>query len=125
MSKLLDVVRNLLRTGHYSYRTEQTYINWIRQFIIFHSKRHPAENGSAGKSLNSSPLVVNRHVASSTAFAASIFRAAHLFCAKLCATFITPLVPNRLKPFPVVRLLRAGGVYTSLEKHFVTLKWRV
>ena len=46
MSQLLDQVRNLIRIRHYSYRTEQTYIHWIKQFILFHNKRHPAEIGA-------------------------------------------------------------------------------
>ena len=45
MPKLLEQVRNLIRTRHYSYRTEQTYIHWIKQYIFFHGKRHPAEIG--------------------------------------------------------------------------------
>jgi hypothetical protein len=36
MPKLLNEVRNVMRTRHYSLRTEKTYINWIKQFIIFH-----------------------------------------------------------------------------------------
>jgi len=43
--KLLDQVRETLRTKHYSYRTEQTYVDWIKRFIIFHNKRHPKEMG--------------------------------------------------------------------------------
>lgn len=42
MPKLLEQVRNLIRTRHYSISTEQAYLNWIRQFILFHGKRHPA-----------------------------------------------------------------------------------
>lgn len=42
MPKLLEQVRNELRTRHYSYRTEQTYLQWIKQFILFHGKRHPS-----------------------------------------------------------------------------------
>jgi hypothetical protein len=42
MPKLLDQVRDLIRLRHYSYRTEQTYLYWIRQFILFHKKRYPA-----------------------------------------------------------------------------------
>ena len=34
--KLLDVVRDVLRTKHYSYRTEQTYVDWIKRYILFH-----------------------------------------------------------------------------------------
>ncbi len=43
--KLLDEVRNSLRTQNYSYRTEKTYVNWIRKFILFHNMRHPREMG--------------------------------------------------------------------------------
>src|SRR5947207_10403694 len=41
--KLLDQVRDIIRRKHYSIRTEQAYIDWIRRFILFHGKRHPAE----------------------------------------------------------------------------------
>ena len=41
--KLLDQVRYAIRTRHLSFRTEQAYVKWIRSFILFHSKRHPAE----------------------------------------------------------------------------------
>ena len=43
--KLLDQVREQLRLKHYSYRTEETYIHWIKRYILFHSKRHPNEMG--------------------------------------------------------------------------------
>jgi integrase-like protein len=45
--KLLDQVRDAIRTRHYSYRTEEAYVGWIRRFILFHNKRHPAEMGKA------------------------------------------------------------------------------
>ena len=41
--KLLDQVRQAIRTRHYSPRTEESYIHWIKRFIFFHNKRHPAE----------------------------------------------------------------------------------
>jgi integron integrase len=41
--KLLDQMRNILRRRHYSYRTEQTYVDWVRRFILFHQKRHPRD----------------------------------------------------------------------------------
>ena len=41
--KLLDQVRQAIRTRHYSPRTEETYAGWIKRFIFFHDKRHPAE----------------------------------------------------------------------------------
>ncbi|MBW2741713.1 MAG: phage integrase N-terminal SAM-like domain-containing protein [Deltaproteobacteria bacterium] len=43
--KLLDQVRNRIRCKHYSIRTEQAYIEWIKKFIFYHGKRHPAEMG--------------------------------------------------------------------------------
>ncbi|PKO84758.1 MAG: hypothetical protein CVU17_00805 [Betaproteobacteria bacterium HGW-Betaproteobacteria-11] len=41
--KLLDQVRNKIRFKHYGLSTENTYISWIRQFILHHGKRHPGE----------------------------------------------------------------------------------
>ena len=45
--KLLDQVRDAIRLRHYSIRTEQVYINWIKRFILFHNKRHPTEMAEA------------------------------------------------------------------------------
>ena len=39
--KLLDQVRAAIRVRHYSLRTEDTYVHWIKRFIFFHNKRHP------------------------------------------------------------------------------------
>jgi site-specific recombinase XerD len=41
--KLLDQVRDVIRRKHYSIRTEQAYIDWIKRFIVYHGKRHPGE----------------------------------------------------------------------------------
>jgi hypothetical protein len=41
--KLLDRLREALRSRHYSPRTEQTYRHWLKRFIFFHNVRHPAE----------------------------------------------------------------------------------
>lgn len=46
--KLLDELRDRLRTKHYSYRTEQAYVDWVRRYILFHGKRHPREMGGPG-----------------------------------------------------------------------------
>jgi hypothetical protein len=43
--KLLDQVRYVIRAKHYSIRTEESYIQWIKRFILFHNKRHPEEMG--------------------------------------------------------------------------------
>ncbi len=43
MPKLLQQVRQLIRTRHYSIRTEKAYVSWIKDYILFHHKRHPTE----------------------------------------------------------------------------------
>ena len=45
--KLLDQLADVLRAKHYSYRTEQSYVHRVRQFILFHDKRHPREMGAS------------------------------------------------------------------------------
>ncbi len=44
--RLLDRVREALRARHYSRRTEDAYVAWIRRYILFHRKRHPAGTGT-------------------------------------------------------------------------------
>jgi integron integrase len=76
MPKLLEQARVQLRTRHYSYRTEQTYLHWIKQFILFHDKRHPALLGSDDIGTFLSHLAVERTVSASTqnqALAALLF----------------------------------------------------
>ena len=43
--RLLDQVRGALRRKHYSLRTEEAYLGWVRRFILFHGKQHPASLG--------------------------------------------------------------------------------
>ena len=45
--RLLDRVRDAIRARHYSRSTEKTYVHWIKRYIFFHGKRHPAEMGAA------------------------------------------------------------------------------
>jgi integrase-like protein len=45
--KLLDQVRDVSRRKHFSIRTEQTYVDWIKRYILFHGKRHPGEMAEA------------------------------------------------------------------------------
>jgi integron integrase len=74
--KLLDRVRWRLRAKHYSIRTEQAYIEWIRRFILFHRKRHPDEMGEQEISEFLSHLAVEKNVSASTqnqAFSALLF----------------------------------------------------
>ena len=46
--RLLDQVREDIRERHYSYRTEKQYVSWIRRYILFSGRRHPAELGGPG-----------------------------------------------------------------------------
>jgi len=64
--KLLDQVRDAIRRKHYAYRTEETYVSWIRQYILFHNKRHPQEMGAAEIETFLTYLAQERHVAAST-----------------------------------------------------------
>jgi len=64
--KLLERVRQVIRRKGYSYRTEQAYVQWIRRFILFHGKRHPASMGPAEIEAFLTHLAVERHVAPST-----------------------------------------------------------
>jgi len=74
--RLLDQVRAAIRVRHYSRRTEDTYVHWIRRFILFHAKRHPQEMGEREVTAFLTYLAVNKNVAASTqnqALAAILF----------------------------------------------------
>ena len=74
--RLLDQVRDALRVRHYSLRTEDSYLQWIKRFILFHNKRHPLEMGEQEITAFLTHLAVNKHVAPSTqnqALAAILF----------------------------------------------------
>jgi integron integrase len=64
--RLLDQVRGAIRVRHDSYRTEETYVDWIRRFILFHGKRHPAEMGAPEVARFLSHLALRAHVSAST-----------------------------------------------------------
>jgi integrase-like protein len=72
--KLLDQVRDIIRRKHYSIRTEQAYIDWIKRFIIYHGKRHPGEMAEEevaeflthlARDLNVAASTQNQHVKAS------------------------------------------------------------
>jgi integron integrase len=64
--KLLDQVRDVLRRKHFSLRTEQAYLGWIRRFILFHRKRHPREMAGREATEFLTHLAREGHVAAST-----------------------------------------------------------
>ncbi|MCP4237205.1 MAG: integron integrase [Aestuariibacter sp.] len=65
-SPFLEEVRQLMRVQHYALRTEQSYIEWIKRFILFHDKRHPKEMGEKEVAAFLTHLSVNRNVAPAT-----------------------------------------------------------
>jgi len=84
--KLLDRVRWHMRVKHYSIRTEQAYVEWIKRFILFHRKRHPNEMGERQITEFLIHLAVDKHVAASTqnqAFTALLFLYQHVLERKL------------------------------------------
>ncbi|MGE5467916.1 MAG: integron integrase [Ignavibacteria bacterium] len=64
--RLLDQVRGKLRMKHYSLRTEQTYVDWIKRFILHSGKRHPRDMGAAEIEAFLTHLAVVGKVAAST-----------------------------------------------------------
>src|SRR5262249_15995002 len=66
MAKLLDRVRDRVRVLHYSVRTEDAYVQWIKRYILFHGKRHPREMGASEIEGFLTDLAVQQKVAAST-----------------------------------------------------------
>ncbi|MCP4763150.1 MAG: integron integrase, partial [archaeon] len=79
--KLLDQVRAKLRTKHYSYETEKTYIYRIKEFIVYHKKKHPNQMEEKEVEAHLTWLATVRKVSSSTqnqAFCAILFLYKHI-----------------------------------------------
>jgi site-specific recombinase XerD len=64
--KLLEQVRDAIRVRHYSIRTEQAYLDWIKRFILFHDKRHPREMSETEVTQFLTHLARDGNVAAST-----------------------------------------------------------
>ncbi len=64
--RLLDQVRAVLRRKHYSLRTEEAYISWVKRYVLFHQKRHPREMGLPEVEAFLTDLAVVQQVAAST-----------------------------------------------------------
>lgn len=74
--RLLDQLRERIRYCHYSLRTEQAYVFWVRRFVRFHLPRHPRAMGAPEVEAFLTHLAMERHVAPSThkqALAAVLF----------------------------------------------------
>ncbi len=64
--KLLDQVRDAIRAKHYSIRTEEAYVHWIKRYILFHNKRHPSAMREREVSEFLNHLAIRQKVSSST-----------------------------------------------------------
>lgn len=64
--KILEQLRDVIRLKHYAYRTEQTYVDWVYRFIVFHNKRHPRDMGIPEIEAFLTYLAVQKKVAPST-----------------------------------------------------------
>ena len=122
--KLLDQVRDRLRVKHYSMKTETLYVHWIKRFILFHGKRHPADMGSSEIEAFLTHLAVDGQVSASTQNQAL---SALLFLYKEVLVLDLPLLENvvrakRPQRLPVVLtrtevravLVRMKGVYALM-----------
>ena len=86
--KLLDRVRDAIRTRHYSRRTEQAYVDWIRRYIAFHRMTHPAQLGASDVSQFLTWLAVDRRASASTqnqALSALLFLYTHVLAIEIPA----------------------------------------
>lgn len=101
--RLLDQVRDRLRTKHYAYRTEQAYVDWVRRYILFHQKRHPRDMGGPEIESFLTYLATERNVAASTqtqALCALLFLYKHVLNVELPA--LDAVRAKRPKRLPVV-----------------------
>ena len=110
--KLLDRYREALRNLHYSLRTERTYTGWVRQFILYHDKRHPLEMGTAEINDFVTYLVNRKSVSASTqnqAISAILFLYRNVLQIELDETALLPIRPGRPKRVPTVLSTREAN----------------
>jgi integron integrase len=119
--RLLDRVRQRLRVMHYSYRTEQQYVLWVRRFVLFHDKRHPDGMGAAEVETFLNDLAITQKVSAATqnqALAAILFLYRHVLGRELpwLDHLVRARMPQRLPVVLSVQETRAvlsqlDGVY--------------
>ena len=103
--KLLDLVRDKIRFKHYSYSTEKTYVYWIKQYILFHHKRHPIEMEKREIEMFLTHLAVEKKVSPTTqnqAFSAILFLYKEVLGIDMREQNIQALRAKERKHIPVV-----------------------
>ena len=101
--KLLDQLRDVLRRKHYSLRTEEAYVYWVKRYILFHNKRHPQEMARPEIEAFLNHLAVTENVAASTqnqAFSALLFLYQHVL--NIDIQNVNALRAKKPKRLPVV-----------------------
>jgi integron integrase len=125
--KLLDQYSEFLRNRHYSLRTEKTYISWVRQYILYHRKRHPREMGVAEINDFITHLVNQKTVSASTqnqAISAILFLYRNVLNIQLEEDALIPIRPTRPKRVPTVLsrdeakkvIARMDGIYQLMAQ---------
>lgn len=113
--KLLDQLREVLRLKHYSYRTEQSYVDWVRRFILFHNKRHPADMGAPEIRAFLAHLATEGNVSASTqnqALSALLF----LYREVLHKEIDSVLLPSAKRPQRLPTVLTRDEVFRLLNQ---------
>ncbi|MCZ2127440.1 MAG: integron integrase [Anaerolineales bacterium] len=103
--KLLDQYRDAIRLKQYSPRTEKTYVGWVREYILFHNKRHPREMGVDEINRFITHLVVERRASASTqnqAISAILFLYRNVLNVSLDSAALGFIRPKRGKRVPTV-----------------------
>lgn len=103
--KLLDQYSDILRVKRYSPRTEETYILWAKNFILYHNKRHPKDMGVDEIGQFLTHLATNKKVSASTqnqAFSAILFLYRHVLHIELDELALAEFRPQRAKTIPTV-----------------------
>ena len=114
--RLLDRVRHTIQARHYSRRTEEAHVHWIRRYIVFHRKTHPSEMGATEIFRFLTSLAVERQVSASTqnqALSALLFLYKHVL-----GTELGPLdhVPRARMPIRVPVVLSRDEVSKILKE---------
>ncbi len=103
--KLLEVVRDKIRIKHYSLKTEQSYLGWIKRYILFHNKKHPVEMGKPEIEAFLTHLAVEKKVSPTTqnqAFSAILFLYKEVLGIDMSDQNIQALRAQERKHIPVV-----------------------
>ncbi len=103
--KLLEQYRDAIHLKHYSRRTEETYVSWVREYILFHNKRHPKEMAATEINQFLVHLASDKKVSASTqnqALSAILFLYRHVLHLELDESILAEFRPQRAKTVPTV-----------------------